>query len=165
MATIAAIYTAEKSRGPVTARESVQARLGAGIVGDRHYRPRGTAPATQITLIAEEAVSAFNQAHGLSVPPGEFRRNLITCGVDLNALPGREFSVGAVRLRGIEPCDPCSVLGRILQQPDLTPPQVVKALMGQGGLRAEVLSTGVIRVGDAVVTGDADAVGGTDHGR
>lgn len=159
MASVVGIYTAAESRGAVTFRDSVQARVGAGIVGDRHYRPGGRgAAATQVTLIGEEAVNAFNQAHGLSFSPGEFRRNLITRGVDLNALVGHEFSVGEVRLRGIEPCDPCAVLGHLLQQPDLSPAQVVKSLTDQGGLRAEVLSTGVIRVGDGIKGADNDGL-------
>lgn len=71
--------------------------------------------------------------------------------MDLNALEGREFLLGNIRLRGIELCEPCSVVGKLLAG-DLTPPQVVKALLGRGGLRCEILSSGVVRVGDPIVT-------------
>ncbi|MBZ2188499.1 MOSC domain-containing protein [Alcanivorax sp. JB21] len=150
-ADIVAIYTAAASRGPVSAHDAVQVRMGCGIVGDRHYR-RNNSPANQITLIEQEAVEAFNQAHGLAVLPSALRRNLLTRGVALNALEGREFQVGTVRLRGIELCEPCSVIGKLLQQPGLNPTRVIQALMGHGGLRAEILNTGVIRVGDAVTS-------------
>ncbi|RFA27235.1 MOSC domain-containing protein [Alkalilimnicola ehrlichii] len=157
MAAVIGIYTAEKSGAPVGARDAVEVRRGCGIVGDRHFRPNGANAADQITLIEQEAVTAFNEAHGLSVAPWELRRNLVTEGIDLNALVGREFQVGAVRLRGIELCEPCATVGRLLQQPELSPTQVIKALMGKGGLRAEIVSTGVIRIGDAVCGSAAPA--------
>lgn len=151
LASIIGIYTAAESRGPVSAHEAVQLRMGCGIVGDRYFRPRGGGdPASQITLIEQEAVAAFNAAYGLTVAPAELRRNLLTQGVDLNALEGKEFYVGAVRLRGIELCEPCAVVGRLLQQPNLSPSEVIRAWLGRGGLRAEILGTGVVRVGDPV---------------
>lgn len=162
MSSIVAIFTAPASRAAMTRHESVQARLGSGIVGDRHYRPqaRGNTAATQVTLIAQEAVNAFNQAHGLAIAPAAFRRNLLTAGVDLNRLVGQAFAVGKVQLRGIELCEPCSVIGQLLQQPGLGPSAVVRALMGHGGLRAEVLNTAVVHVGDRITI---DTGAGSDH--
>lgn len=151
MSAVTAIFTAAVSRGPVSEQPAVQVRMGCGIVGDRNYR-RNNLPANQITLIEQEAVDAFNQAHQLAIPASALRRNLLTQGVDLNALEGREFMVGGIRLRGIELCEPCSVVGKLLQQPGLSPTQVIQALMGRGGLRAEILDSGVIRVGDPVTT-------------
>ncbi|WP_111656045.1 MOSC domain-containing protein [Isoalcanivorax indicus] len=150
MSVVTAIFTAAVSRAPVSEQPAVQVRAGGGIVGDRNYR-RNNQPANQITLIEQEAIDAFNQAHRLAVPASALRRNLLTRGVDLNALEGREFTVGTLRLRGIELCEPCAVIGKLLQQPDLSPTQVIQALMGRGGLRAEILDTGVIRVGDPVI--------------
>ncbi|TVP57775.1 MAG: MOSC domain-containing protein [Halomonadaceae bacterium] len=154
MSSIVAIYTAPASRAPMSAQQAVQVRMGSGIVGDRHYRPNAQGrinDATQVTLIAREAITVFNQAHGLTIPPDAFRRNLLTTGVDLNGLVGCDFRVGKVLLRGMELCEPCGVLGKLLQQPDLSPAAVIRALVGQGGLRAQILDTGVIHVGDAVV--------------
>lgn len=153
MASIVGIYTAAESRGAIRAQDAVQAKMGCGIVGDRHFRndSRGqNAAANQLTLIEQEAVMAFNDTHKLAVAPAALRRNLLTQGVDLNALEGRDFYVGDVHLRGIELCEPCSVIGKLLQQPGLSPTQVIQALIGRGGLRAEILSTGVIRVGGLV---------------
>mgnify|MGYP001028934736 FL=1 len=150
---VLALFTASESRGPVESQPAVQLRAGCGIVGDRHYR-RNAKPAEQITLIESEAIADFNRDHQQRVEPHTLRRNVLTEGVDLNALEGREFLLGNIRLRGIELCEPCSVVGKLLAG-DLTPPQVVKALLGRGGLRCEILSSGVVRVGDQIVTSDA----------
>jgi MOSC domain-containing protein YiiM len=80
---------------------------------------------------------AFTAAHA--------RRNVVTEGVDLNALVGREFAVGAVRFRGMRLCEPCTHLAKI------SFPETLKGLIHKGGLRAQIVSEGVIRVGDAVV--------------
>lgn len=151
---LVAIYTAAASRAPVSAQDAIQVRMGCGIVGDRHFRARGYAegaPPNQITLIEQEAVDDFNTRHGVSVTNGELRRNLVTRSIDLNALVGKIFAVGEVRLRGIELCEPCVVIGKLLQRPSLSPAQVVRAWVGHGGLRAEILDDGVIRVGDAII--------------
>ena len=145
---IVALYTADESRGPMTGHEAVQLRAGCGIVGDRHCK-RNTKPEEQLTLIGHEAVDAFNHEFGQEIHPHQLRRNIVTTGVDLNALEGREFMVGPVRVRGIELCEPCSVVGNLLAG-ELTPTQIIKALMGRGGLRCEILSTGVVRVGDTI---------------
>lgn len=149
MATVEALYIATEKRGPVSRHEAVQVRLGCGIVGDRHFR-RNTPPAEQITLIESEQVAAFNREHGLAVDPATLRRNVLTAGIDLNALEGRLFTVGGILMRGIERCEPCSVVGHLLAGPDLPPSRVIRALLGRGGLRAEILGTGVIRQGDAI---------------
>ncbi|MBL7250886.1 MOSC domain-containing protein [Alloalcanivorax sp. C16-2] len=149
MATVQALYIAAEKRGPVSRQPAVKVDAGRGIVGDRRYR-RDTPPAEQITLIESERVTAFNQEYGLEVEPGSLRRNLITEGIDLNALEGREFSVGGVRMRGIELCEPCAVVGRLLARPGLSPSEVIRALMGRGGLRAEILDSGVLREGDTI---------------
>ena len=133
---IVALYTADESRGPMTGHEAVQLRAGCGIVGDRHCK-RNTKPEEQLTLIGHEAVDAFNQKFGQEVHPHQLRRNIVTTGVDLNALEGREFMVGPVRVRGIELCEPCSWA---IAAGELTPAQIIKALME--GLRCEILSTG-----------------------
>ncbi len=146
---IVALYTADESRGPMTGHEAVQLRAGCGIVGDRHYK-RNTKPEEQLTLIEHEAVDAFNEEFGQEVQPHQLRRNIVTQGVDLNALEGHEFMVGPVRVRGIELCEPCSVVGKLLAG-ELTPTRIIQSFMGRGGLRCEILSTGVVRVGDDIV--------------
>jgi len=71
-----------------------------------------------------------------------YRRNLVTRGVPLNHLVGREFRIGDGKIRGIRLCEPCSHLQA------LTP--IIKGLIRRGGLRLQILSEGTIHVGDVV---------------
>ena len=125
---------------------------GVGLEGDRYATRTGSfsakpKPGRQITLIEAEAIEALERELGLVLAPGETRRNLVTRGVALNHLVGCEFRVGEVRLRGHELCEPCGDLARMTGRP-----QVLPGLVHRGGLRAEILTDGVIRVGDPVIT-------------
>lgn len=129
----------------------VTAIAGVGLEGDRYATRMGSfsakpKPGRQITLIEAEAIEALERELGLALAPGETRRNLVTRGVALNHLAGREFSVGVARLRGHELCEPCTDLARMTGKP-----QVLPGLIHRGGLRAEILEGGVIRVGDQFV--------------
>ena len=77
-------------------------------------------------------------------------RNIVTRGVRLNDLVGREFLIGNVRCRGVELCDPCLGLGEALQSPTLSPAQAVRLWVQRGGLRADVLADGELAVGDTL---------------
>ena len=107
---------------------------GAGTFTPRSDRLRGY----DLTLIESEVLE------GVKLAPGESRRNLVTRGIDLNGLVGREFRIGAVRAFGQRLCEPCVHLQR------LTRPGVIADLVHRGGLRADLLSGGEIRVGDSV---------------
>lgn len=137
------------TEGGVTGEVSeAMATAGAGLEGDR-YCTFGASAETQLTLIQIEAVNEFNEAFTANLPATAFRRNVITEGVDLNALEGRVFTVGEVQLRGVELCEPCADLQNLLDIPGL-----VKQLTHKGGLRCEILGGGVIRPGDKVGTAD-----------
>ena len=81
----------------------------------------------------------------LGLAPGEARRNVVTRGIDLNALVGRRFRVGDAECVGRRLCEPCAHLQR------LTHPGILRDLVHRGGLRADILEGGAIRVGDTVV--------------
>ena len=137
------------TEGGVTREVSeAMATAGAGLEGDR-YCTFGASAETQLTLMQIEAVNEFNEAFATNLPATAFRRNVITEGVDLNALEGRVFTMGDVQLRGVELCEPCADLQNLLDIPGL-----VKQLTHKGGLRCEILRGGVIRPGDKV--GGAD---------
>ncbi len=137
------------TEGGVTREVSeAMATAGAGLEGDR-YCTFGASAETQLTLIQIEAVNEFNEAFAANLPATAFRRNVITEGVDLNALEGRVFTVGDVQLRGVELCEPCADLQNLLDIPGL-----VKQLTHRGGLRCEILGGGVIRPGDKVGAAD-----------
>ena len=129
------------------ARERVEIVAGAGIRGDRYFGAQDE-PGQNITFVEAEAIERFGAANGLSLMPSATGRNVVTRGVRLNELVGRTFSVGGLRFRGVELCEPCLTLGEALAPlASLTPAQVVREWVGRGGLRADVLSDGELAVG------------------
>jgi MOSC domain-containing protein YiiM len=143
---VEAIFLHGPKREPMTRVGEATARAGLGLEGDRYFRPDGNEPDREITLIEAEAVEALVRDEKVPFEVDESRRNVVTRGVALNHLVGREFSVGAARLRGIRLCEPCDHLQK------LTRPGVMKGLLHRGGLRARIVQDGPIRVGDPVVT-------------
>lgn len=144
--TIERIFTIPPSGGPQLAHDQVTVVASAGIEGDRYFGRRDE-PGQNITLVEAEAIESFLGAHGRAYDLSITRRNLVTRGVRLNELVGREFYVGDVKLRGVELCEPCLGLGTALAAPTLTPAAVVKHFVHRGGLRADVLSGGTITCG------------------
>ena len=147
---IESIYIAPAAEAALRSVDQVLAIAGVGLEGDRYATSSGSfsakpKPGRQLTLIEAEAIEALARELGLVLAPGETRRNLITRGVALNHLVGREFTVGGVRLRGHELCEPCGDLARMTGKP-----QILQGLVHRGGLRAEILEGGTIRVGDLV---------------
>lgn len=148
---LAAIHIAPVKAGPMEALDAVRAVAGRGLEGDRYFLKAGTFTKAddpdradrQVTLIEEEALAAAAAA-GTVLTPAQCRRNLLTRGVPLNHLVGREFLVGEVRLKGLLLCEPCKHLEK------LSVPGARERLIHRGGLRAEVLGGGTLRVGDAV---------------
>jgi len=142
------IHIAPAAKAPTSSVDQVQAVPGAGLVGDRYFLKQGTffkpEPDYELTLIEAEAIEAAEREDQVTLAAGEARRNVVTRDVPLNHLVGREFMVGDVRVRGIRLCEPCGHLQTLTGLP------VIKALRHRGGLRAQILTSGVIRVGDAV---------------
>jgi MOSC domain-containing protein YiiM len=125
--------------------ERVSARAGRGLEGNRYYWEDGDAPpGTAVTLIAAEAVEAFERENGSPLEPAATRRNVLTRGVDVNSLVGKHFRIGDVECVGVELCEPCAHLE------SMTQPGLIKGLVHRGGLNADILSDGEISVGDAV---------------
>ena len=125
--------------------ERVHARAGGGLEGNRYFYADGDAPPGRaLTLIAAEALEALERENGIALTAAATRRNVLTRGVDVNALVGRRFRVGDVECVGIELCEPCSHLQ------SLTRPGVIKGLVHRAGLNADILNDGEIAVGDAV---------------
>lgn len=125
---------------------------GKGIVGDRYYNETGTfskklagLPDKELTLIESEEIDAFNQEFNFNLTYGDFRRNIVTAGVKLNELEGKDFMIGNVRLRGVRSCEPCAHLANLLV-PDIMPSLVHKA-----GLRAQIITSGSVSTGDSLV--------------
>ena len=117
--------------------DEVTIRAGLGIVGDRYFGHQAHKDAA-VTIIAQE-----------SLPPGadltHVRRNILTRGIDIDALVGRTISLGGLRLRINRPANPCAWM-------DVTMgPGAWRMLKGRGGVRATPLTDGVLRVGPVEV--------------
>lgn len=123
--------------------ERVRAHAGRGLDGNR-YLFEEAEPGTAMTLIAAEALEQLEAEHGIELTAAASRRNVLTRGIDVNALVGRHFMIGEVECVGVELCEPCSHLET------LTAPGVMKGLVHQGGLRADILNDGEIAAGDPV---------------
>ncbi len=138
------IWMASESDQPGRTLDTVQVIPGVGLEGDRYTGGRGAFPSgrpgSALTLIEAEVCESFTPP----LSPEEHRRNLVTRGIRLNGLIGWEFSIGAVRCRGIRLCEPCATMQRYAERPVLRP------LVHRGGLRADILDAGEVRVGDPI---------------
>ena len=140
----------EKERLPVSVT-SIEAIAHRGLVGDRYYANSGTfsgaeplGPGREITLIEEESVNILTEQLHQTVNPAQLRRNVMTRGIRLNDLIGREFMIGNIRLLGVRLCHPCTHLER------LSGWNVMTQLKERGGLRADILDNGWLHLGDTV---------------
>lgn len=146
---------------PVLVLDEVHAVPGKGLEGDYYFAgiaPKGIEPARELTLIEEETLQALEIENNISLSPADSRRNLLTKNVPLNHLVGKEFRVGEVTLKGIRLCEPCLHLASLTQDP------VLPALVHRGGLRAQILSEGIIRIGDPISYSDGIPEEEVDHG-
>jgi MOSC domain-containing protein YiiM len=146
---VVSIFIAREAAIPMEAKEEVKAVAVQGLEGDRYFDGTGHWSKTpgvgrEVTLIEIEAIEALESQRNIAIAPGAARRNVLTRGVPLNHLVGREFQLGAVRLRGTRLCEPCTYLESLTQQ------GVLSGLIHRGGLRAEIVTGGMIRVEDAV---------------
>lgn len=148
---VSAIHVAPEAGADVEARERVDAVTGRGLRGDRYFAGVGTYSASardvprEITLIESETLAALEREVGIELPAGAHRRNVTTQGIALDRLVGERFRVGNTVCEGVERCAPCSYLERLLGIDGLH-----DALVGRGGIRARIVESGSIAVGDEV---------------
>jgi MOSC domain-containing protein YiiM len=126
---------------PMIDVDSVECVAGKGLVGDRFFGYKEDYKG-QVTFFAQEVYERMcEQFQMVGLPPSAFRRNLITKGVDLNALIGQEFEIQGVRFLGTQECTPCHWMNQAFAE------GAEEALKGHGGLRAKILSDGVLKKG------------------
>jgi MOSC domain-containing protein YiiM len=126
-------------QNPMLEVEEIQCVAGRGICGDRFFDHQENYKG-QITFFAREVYEALCEKLGTwEKSLAVFRRNTITSGVDLNDLIGEEFEIRGVRFRGAEECRPCYWMDQAFG------PGAFDFLKGRGGLRAQILSTGILR--------------------
>jgi MOSC domain-containing protein YiiM len=150
--TVEAIVVAPAAEAAMHRVDRAVARAGRGLEGDRYFDERGTfsnahGRGYDLTLIEAEVLDRLELESGRLLAE-DARRNVVTRGIDLNALVGEHFRVGDVECFGQRLCEPCAHLERLTAATGK--PGVLRALIHKGGLRADVLSDGEIRVGDAI---------------
>ena len=148
------IFIAEHSLGKQVQVDKIELITGKGIVGDRNF-DRAQWPGQNITFIEMEEIEAFNNNYQQRIQLADTRRNIITQGIRLNDLVGKEFSIGNVRFKGVELCEPCATLGKLLGNDTLAAKDVVKAFVHKSGLRADVLSDGEIQYGMSITVNES----------
>ena len=146
---VESIHLAVSKGQPMLAIDRIRVIAGVGLEGDRYATARGhfsMSPGTgrALTLIEAEVLESLRDSLGIVLKPGEARRNVTTRGIALNALVGHRFRIGSVLCEGARLCVPCSYLEVLVGKPLLNP------LHQRGGLRADVLEDGEIRIGDEV---------------
>ena len=123
---------------------NVEAIKGKGLVNERHFK-ENNGKRCQITLIEIENINRYNKITETSIPAINFLRNIITEGIQLNELVGKEFFIGAVKVKAHDLCRPCKYLQESLHQKN-----IIKELLLTGGLRCEILSSGRIYINDQI---------------
>ena len=139
--TVEALVLAPAAEAPVRAVPEAVAVAGRGLEGDRYEEGQGTfasgRPGSALTLIEAAVLDELG--------PVDHRRNVVVRGTDLNALVGREFTLGELRCRGSRLCEPCLHLDK------LNGGGVLRPLVHRGGLRADIVTGGTVRVGDVLL--------------
>lgn len=152
MGKVETIVITESEGAPCFEVTEVVAHAGRGLEGDRYYEGKGKfkklEPKRQATFIEMEAIEAVSRDYDIPLDPTEPRRNIVTRGIALNHLVGKTFTVGEATFRGIKLCEPCAYMQGLVGKP------VREPLKHRGGLNAEIMSSGTVRVGDAVTVTD-----------
>jgi MOSC domain-containing protein YiiM len=151
---ITAIFVAPSRHVEQLAVEAVQLKTGKGVVGDRFFGHSQKIPGRNLTLIEVEAIEECIANYGQPIELNATRRNFLTRGIRLNELVGKTFRVGGVLCRGVELCEPCRVLARQFPHQSLSQALIIRAFTNKGGLRADVLTDGIVRLGDCCIAVD-----------
>ena len=124
--------------------EFIEVLSNKGVVGDRHFNEYND-PYCQLSLIESENIDYYNLKFGLNIPYLDFRRNIVTKGIQLNELVGKILKIGEVKVEGIDLCRPCRHLTEVLDQKN-----ILKELLRRGGLRCKILSSSKIYIDDKI---------------
>jgi hypothetical protein len=153
---IQAIYCAPSAGAQMQSVNPVRANANSGIEGDRYALGTGEYSAVvpakirHISLISASGIETANEWLKAGDEPtfdgAETRRNIVLEGItanDLNDLVGQQFQLGNLQMLGTELCTPCERPAQLLSRPSF-----MEAFEGRGGIRAEVLNSGTLAVGD-----------------
>ncbi len=144
MSEVYKLGVSNKNNQQINEVNSIDVLANQGVVGDRHFQEFND-PYNQLSLIESENIDYYNIKYGLNIPYLDFRRNVVTKGIQLNDLIGKKILVGKVELEGIDLCRPCRHLTEVLGQDS-----ILKEFLRRGGLRCQVLSSSNIKIGDKI---------------
>ena len=122
----------------------IEVLSGKGILGDRHFHDYNNYKG-QITLIEKENIDYYNNKYKNKIPYIDFRRNIVTEGIELNSLVIKEIEFGTIKILPYEICKPCLHLEQMVSGKD-----IIKEFLRRGGLRCEVLVSGKVKIGDKI---------------
>ena len=145
MGKVLEIGISENKSNKIVNVNDVEAIKGKGLLGEKHFKEDNN-KRCQITLIEIESINHYNKITGTTIAAIDFLRNIITEGIQLNVLVGKEFFIGNVKVKAHDLCRPCKNLQESFQQKN-----TVKELLRTGGLRCEILSSGEICVDDQII--------------
>ncbi len=144
MAKVYKIGITTNNNQPIKEVNSIEVIANKGIVGDRHFHEFND-PYNQLSLIESENIDEYNLRFNLNISYIDFRRNIVTKGIQLNDLIGKKLSVGNVKLEVIDLCRPCRHLTEMLDQKN-----ILKEFLRKGGIRCQILSSSKINLGDKI---------------
>ena len=133
--------------------DEARIRAHLGIIGDRYFTTRFTF--ASVTFISEEAISELKGTLGAGpFDPTLARRNVITRGIDVDALARTSFTIGtaegSIDFESKTPANPCAWMNEVFA------PGAHQALRGHAGIRSEPLSDGILRLGPATLSNVRD---------
>ena len=138
------IAISENYKGKMAGITCVEAIAKKGLSNDRHFKNNNDEKC-QVTLIESENIDYYNRKFKTSIAHNDFRRNIVTSGIKLNDLVGKDFFIGKVKVKAHDLCRPCKHLQQTLKQGN-----IIKEFLHKGGIRCEILTSGKIFVGDII---------------
>ena len=124
--------------------DKIELLAGKGVVGDRHFHENNDIR-NQVTLIESENIDYYNNKFKTNYSYIDFRRNVVTKGIQLNDLVGKKLLIGSVKVQGHDLCRPCKHLEETLKGQD-----IIKEFLRRGGLRCEILKSGTVNIEDEI---------------
>ena len=144
MSKVFKIGITENNNKKVQDVNSIELVANKGIVGDRYFKDFSD-PLSQLTLIESENIDYYNNKYNSNIDYLDFRRNIVTKGIELNDLIGKKIKIGDVLVEGIDLCRPCKHLSEKLNQNN-----IIKEFLRRGGLRCRILSSSNININDNI---------------
>lgn len=145
------ILITHKAGAPLYKVQKASLIAGKGIEGDRYYNCEGTfseklqeSKDYELTLIEQEEIDIFNKVSGLHYSNDVFRRNIVTTGIKLNSLIGKEFYMGNIKLKAIRLCEPCAYLAGLLGN------EIMQHMIHKAGIRTIIISGGNTEIGNTI---------------